>query len=178
MHPSFSQILKLCCVLLLSSASTAAIPMNSGEFVKRTSPADEQAYLAAQNSVRAQHGAVPLTWSDDAAAKAQQWANGCVFQHSAGTLGPFGENLAAGTGDFTIQDAINAWTSEASQYDPNNPQPSHFTQVVWKGTTQVGCAVATCNGIFPASFGPAQYYVCEYFPAGNVIGQFGANVQA
>ncbi|KAJ7873713.1 PR-1-like protein, partial [Mycena leptocephala] len=152
MHRSFSQILKLCCVLLFSSASTAVIPMNSGEF---------QAYLVAQNSVRAQHGA------------AQQWADGYVFQHSAGTFGPFGENLAAGTGDFTIQDAINAWTSEASQYDPNNPQPSHFTQVVSKETKQIGCAVATCNGIFPASFGPAQYYVCEYFPAGKVIGQFG-----
>ncbi|KAJ7794826.1 PR-1-like protein, partial [Mycena leptocephala] len=167
MHRSFSQILKLCCVLLLSSTSTAAISMNTGEF---------QAYLAAQNSVWAQHGV---------------WADGCVFQHSAGTLGPFlrygscnplvvsgfifpPENLAAGTGDFTIQDAINAWTSEASQYDPNNPQPSHYTQVVWKGTKQVGCAEATC---FPASFGPAQYYVCGYFPAGNVIGQFGANVQ-
>ncbi|KAJ7926401.1 PR-1-like protein, partial [Mycena leptocephala] len=125
MHRSFSQILKLCCVFLLLSASTAAISMNTGEFVKT--------YLAAQNSVWAKHGV---------------WADGCVFQHSAGTLGPFCENLAAGTGDFTIQDAINAWTSEAS---------------------------ATC---FPTSFGPAQYYVCGYFPAGNVIGQFGANVQA
>lgn len=40
-----------------------------------------------------------------------------------------------------------------AQYDPNNPVPSHFTQVVWKGTTQVGCAVQVCSGIFPASYG-------------------------
>jgi hypothetical protein len=136
MSPSFSQILKLCCVLLISSVSAAAIPMNSGEYVKRTSAADEQAYLDAHNSVRAQHGAVPLTWNDDAAAKAQQWANGCVFQHSGGTLGPYGggfgrcnplvvsefiwppENLAAGTGDFTIPDAVGAWTDEACASEP------------------------------------------------------------
>jgi hypothetical protein len=38
-------------------------------------------------------------------------------------------------------------------YDPNNPQPSHFTQVVWKGSQQVGCAVQECSGIFPSQFG-------------------------
>ncbi|KAJ3528656.1 hypothetical protein NM688_g7967 [Phlebia brevispora] len=110
--------------------------------------------------------------------KAQQWANGCVFQHSGGTLGPFGENLAAGTGSsYDIAAAVKSWTDEVSQYDPNNPQPSHFTQVVWKATTQVGCAEAQCSGIFPASFGLAKYFVCEYSPQGNVIGEFPQNVQ-
>ena len=59
-----------------------------------------------------------------------------------------------------------------AQYNPNNPQPSHFTQVVWKSTKTVGCAVQTCNGIFDPTYGPAKYYVCEYSPAGNVLGQF------
>lgn len=40
-----------------------------------------------------------------------------------------------------------------AQYNPNNPVPSHFTQVVWKATTEVGCAVQSCSGIFAASFG-------------------------
>ena len=65
-----------------------------------------------------------------------------------------------------------------AQYNASNPQPSHFTQVVWKGTTQVGCAVATCNNIFPAKYGPAKYYVCEYYPQGNIIGQFPCVVTA
>ena len=100
------------------------------------------------------------------------------------------ENLAAGTGDYTIAAAIKSWTDEVcacvprpmvwphltecavAQYNPNNPQPSHFTQVVWKSTKTVGCAVQTCNGIFDPKYGPAKYYVCEYSPAGNVIGQF------
>ncbi|KAI0824238.1 CAP domain-containing protein [Trametes gibbosa] len=158
-----------------SGSSSSNGSGNSGA----TSQSDIDQYLQAHNSIRSQHGASPLTWSDDLAAKAQQWANNCVFQHSGGTLGPFGENLAAGTGSsYGIQSAVKSWTDEVSEYDPNNPQPSHFTQVVWKASTQVGCAVQSCNGIFAASFGPAKFFVCEYSPQGNVIGHFGENVQA
>ncbi|KAI0073539.1 PR-1-like protein [Panus rudis PR-1116 ss-1] len=151
----------------------------SGSNGSQASDSDVQQYLSAHNTVRAQHGAAPLTWSNEAAAKAQEWANRCVFKHSGGTLGPFGENLAAGTGDsYDIATAIKSWTDEVSQYNSNNPQPSHFTQVVWKGTTQVGCAVQLCDGIFPANFGKAKFFVCEYTPQGNIIGQFAQNVQA
>lgn len=45
----------------------------------------------------------------------------------------------------------------------------HFTQLVWKNTTTVGCGAANCDGI-------GWLLVCEYNPAGNVIGQFGGNV--
>ncbi len=40
-------------------------------------------------------------------------------------------------------------------YNPNHPLPSHFTQVVWKAITQLGCAVATCpaGSIFSAIYG-------------------------
>jgi len=120
-----------------------------------------------------------LTWSDNLANKAQKWANGCVFQHSGGSLGAFGENLAAGTGsDYGIASAIASWVNEDKDYDPNNPQSSHFTQVVWKATTKVGCAVQSCDGIFAASFGKAHFYVCEYDPPGNFNNLFKTNVQA
>lgn len=51
------------------------------------SSADIQSYLSAHNSVRAQHGAAPLTWSNSLSSVAQAWANGCVFQHSKGQYG-------------------------------------------------------------------------------------------
>ncbi|KAG5733257.1 Protein PRY1 [Termitomyces sp. T112] len=144
----------------------------------QTSSSDIATYLSSHNTVRAQHGAAPLTWNTTLASKAQTWANKCVFKHSGGTLGPFGENLAAGTGSaYNIQAAVKSWTDEAVDYDPSNPVPSHFTQVVWKSTTELGCAVQLCDGIFDPSFGKAKYFVCEYFPAGNVIGEFPENVQ-
>jgi len=140
-----------------------------------TSQSDIDQYLSAHNTFRAQHGADPLTWNDTLASYAQNWVDACNFVHSGG---PYGENLAAGTGDFGIAAAIKLWTDESSQYDANDPQPSHFTQVVWKSTTQVGCAVNGCNGIFDPSYGIAQYYTCEYSPPGNYIGEFAQNVQA
>lgn len=108
--------------------------------------------------------------------KAQTWANKCVFEHSGGSLGPWGENLAAGTGDYTIANGILGWTNEVTAYNPNNPVASHFTQVVWKATTEIGCAVASCDNIF-AGYGAANFYVCEYSPPGNVGGEYAQNVQ-
>lgn len=143
-----------------------------------TSYPDVQAYLSAHNNLRAKYGASPLVWNSELANKAQQWVNGCEFHHSGGSLGPYGENLAAGTGQaYGILQAIKSWADESSDYDANNPQSSHFTQMVWKGSHELGCAVQECSGIFPARFGMAKYYACEYFPAGNVIGYFAANVQ-
>ena len=94
-------------------------------------------YLSDHNSVRAAHGANALVWNQTLSDKAQQGANGCVFQHSGGTLGPFGgkclpsgiipcllkdchtENLAAGTGNYTIDDGVGDWAAEVCklQYD-------------------------------------------------------------
>ncbi|KAJ7630658.1 CAP domain-containing protein [Roridomyces roridus] len=163
-----------------SNTNTGSSSSNSGSSSSGGSGAsasDQQRYLAAHNSVRAQHGASPVTWSDAAAAKAQEWADKCTNTHSGGTLGPLGENLAAGTGDFSIEDGTGLWAKEVSEYDPSNPQPSHFTQMVWKATTQIGCAQQTCDGLF-AGFGSATYIVCEYSVQGNVLGEFAANVQA
>jgi hypothetical protein len=54
------------------------------------SQADITAYLTAQNNIRGNHGAANLTWNADLSAKALSWASKCKFQHSDGTLGPFG----------------------------------------------------------------------------------------
>ncbi|KAF6766373.1 PR-1-like protein [Ephemerocybe angulata] len=152
--------------------TTTSSPPTGGS--ESTSGGDIQAYLDAHNSVRRNHGAADLTWSDSLAAAAQKWANNCQFKHSGGSLGAFGENLSAGT-NMDIAGAVKLWADEAPQYDPSNPQFSHFTQVVWKSTTQVGCAVQTCTGIFGDT--PAKFFVCEYNPAGNVGGRFAENVQ-
>lgn len=55
---------------------------------------------------------------------------------------------------------------EIDYYDYNNPGFSmatgHFTQVVWKGTTQVGCAVQTCPSGFAGWSTGGTYVVCRY----------------
>lgn len=50
---------------------------------------------------------------------------------------------------------------------------------MWKNTTQVGCSRKECNGGQEGGKGdaPGWYLVCEYSPAGNVIGAFVDNVQ-
>jgi hypothetical protein len=79
------------------------------------SAADKQAYLSAHNNERAKFGAEALVWSDKLANAAASWANHCIFKHSGGTLGPFGENLAAGT-DESPASAVGSWNKESSAY--------------------------------------------------------------
>jgi uncharacterized protein YkwD len=138
--------------------------------------AEAQALVDAHNQVRAKHCAGPLTWSPKLAQVAQKWANslrdkGCAFGHSNGS---YGENLAAGsTGLLDPEAVVKMWYDEIAQYKfPNggfSMQTGHFTQVVWRGTTQVGCGRSQCKGL--------DIWVCEYDPPGNWEGQYRENVR-
>lgn len=79
--------------------------------------------------------------------------------------------------------AINAWAIEDKyyHYSPTtgfSEKTGHFTQLVWKATTDVGCSVTDCsasndgNGTQGYKKGDAQgwFLVCEYWPPGNVVG--------
>lgn len=140
--------------------------------------------LSAHNDLRARHGAKAIVYSDKLAQIAQGWANRCEFKHSGGSLGPYGENLAVNSGtDSTVAQGIALWSAEAGDYDPQNPVASHFTQMVWKGTTEVGCAIAACHIVTPGyNFaGLSHFLVCEYSLAGNIYpaqDYFPQNVQA
>jgi hypothetical protein len=53
----------------------------------------------------------------------------------------------------------------------------HATQVLWVGSTQLGCAVATrCETVSGLDQSLNTLVVCRYAPPGNVLGQFTANV--
>lgn len=167
-------------VLLLSSLSIQA-----GNVV----PVD---MLAAHNSYRSAVGSTALKWSDDLQSKAQKWADnlkaqGCNSSHS----GP-GENLyyASAKRSATSKDSngnwiweenvqaiddkkvTDSWGSEKQWFDysnnecnaPDGEACGHYTQVVWKSSTEVGCGNAVCGD-------SSQVWVCNYSPAGNVTGQ-------
>lgn len=153
-----------------------------------TAPADDpaatsplsfsQEILEAHNRYRAVVGVPPLVWSDDLADAAQVWANALnsslQFAHDPSTHNQ-GENLWIGTTNaFTLTQMVDAWGGEVQYFREGSfPDVSttgswvdvgHYTQLVWKNTTSVGCAgVAGSDGNYRL--------VCRYSPPGNVIGQ-------
>jgi pathogenesis-related protein 1 len=145
--------------------------------VAAAEPTVAQRFVDAHNADRAKHCAKPLAWSNDIAKVAQAWADtlrakGCVFQHSNGS---YGENLAAGTAGMLDPEAVTKmWYDEGASYNFRSGGFSmttgHFTQVVWRGTTSIGCGHTTCNG--------NDIWVCNYDPAGNVEGEYKDNVLA
>lgn len=85
--------------------------------------------------------------------------------------GPNGENLAEGY--TNISSAVDAWGNERARYSFRKPGFSevtgHFTQLVWKHTTSVGCGRVNCNGKNDVE---GWFLVCEYWPPGNVGGEY------
>ena len=137
------------------------------------SPQDMQAITAHHNQVRADVGVEPLQWSPDLAAYAQQWAeqlaiSGCQMKHRSPNV--YGENLFQGTfGAYVAVDAAKAWETEKKDYaggvltDSNWAPAGHYTQMVWRQTTRLGCGQAICKGTLIVA--------CNYEPAGNFIGR-------
>ena len=48
--------------------------------------------------------------------------------------------------------------------------PPLSLQIVWVGTTSIGCGMSTCTA------GGSHMMVCRYDPAGNVPGAFNTNI--
>jgi hypothetical protein len=40
---------------------------------------------------------------------------------------------------------LTSFVAKFNPKDPENMDAGHFTQIVWKGTTQLGCALAACG---------------------------------
>ena len=89
----------------------------------------------------------------------------------------YGENLygcwASRGICITGEQASQDWYDEVSAYDFKNPGFSsatgHFTQLVWKGSTQIGCGAACSSSNW-------CYVTCNYYPPGNYLSQFANNV--
>ncbi|CAH7666699.1 PR-1 protein, partial [Phakopsora pachyrhizi] len=133
-------------------------------------------WLLFHNKVRNLYKTKNVKWSEEVAKSAQIVADTCEFKHSGGK---YGENIAAGQVD--IQAVVNDWSyrsDECQAYDPDNPIFSHFTQILWKSTTEIGCAIKQCNVVGLTDLKNSKYYVCQYNPPGNYLGQFQANVNS
>ncbi|HYD28509.1 CAP domain-containing protein [Brevundimonas sp.] len=147
---------------------------------RTTSPSSEieSRLLAAHNAERARVGVRPLRWADSLEAEARVWARTLIdsnrFEHDPAAHG-HGENLWMGWGgrQFTPEDMIGDWTAEKANYrhapfpnvsrTPNWSDVGHYTQLVWRDTTHVGCAVETR--------GDRSVLACRYAPPGNIDGR-------
>ncbi|MBW0479538.1 hypothetical protein O181_019253 [Austropuccinia psidii MF-1] len=149
--------------------------------VQPVAPLDSgiQTWLQEHNKYRSQYGVVPLQWSEALVASSQRLTDRCVWHHTPNN--PFGENIAVGQTSIaqTLDDWVNG-PDEKDAYTPSNPIYSHFTQVIWKDTTEVGCSITTCETVSGANLpqSPVKFWACNYNPPGNVIGQFPENVKA
>lgn len=148
--------------------------------------------LQVSNDYRKAHDAEPLVWNETLTEYARNWADTCIWKHSDG---PYGENLAFGFPNASA--AVAAWGDEGQWYNFQKPtgfteKTGHFTQLVWRSTAEVGCAAINCgysqddkerrdigdtevglqsraaDGTMRAQ---GWYVVCEYTPAGNVVGR-------
>ncbi|WP_225906637.1 MULTISPECIES: CAP domain-containing protein [Thermoleptolyngbya] len=134
--------------------------------------------LASHNRYRTELNLPPLRWSDQLAQNAQGWANelaargGRRLVHSQGT--GEGENLWMGTsGYFSYDDMVAGWGDEKRHFRPgtfpnvsttgNWADVGHYTQIIWRDTTHVGCALSTAGG--------NDILVCRYSPPGNYYGR-------
>ncbi|CAG8890562.1 unnamed protein product [Penicillium egyptiacum] len=111
-----------------------------------TSPDEfKNVMLKVTNEYRVNHDANPLKWNDTLADYSREWAEACVWKHSKSS---YGENLAFGYENVSA--AVIAWGNEGDMYNFGKPtgfteETGHFTQLVWKSTTQVGCAAFNCG---------------------------------
>ncbi|KAL1431694.1 hypothetical protein MTO96_013803 [Rhipicephalus appendiculatus] len=148
-------------------------PMSEADFQKDS--------LDWHNYYRALHGVPPLQLDAKLNDVAKKWATTLAmedrFEHSPDT--EFGENVyvkwsSNPNHQITGREAVESWYSEISDYRWDGSTPDvdavgHFTQLIWKETTSMGCAQAR---------GPTNkiLVVANYAPPGNVVGKFAACV--
>ena len=140
----------------------------------------EARLFAAQNRERARENISALEWDDQLTTSAAKWARHLgstgAFEHSPDDAGQpeEGENLWAGTrGYYSPESMIGLWAAEKRNFKPGlfpaNSRTGdvegvgHYTQMMWRRSTKVGCALAQSRS--------EDVLVCRYSTAGNVTGE-------
>lgn len=165
--------------IALTAALAASAPL-IGASVDRGASFDAR-ILAAHNRERAAVGVPALAWDAQLAADAKSWADALAetgaFAHSpADPTDPEvqGENLWAGTrGAWAPEEMVGLWISEKRDFrqgvfpavskSGDLEKVGHYTQLIWRNTKKVGCAVARGAR--------EDVLVCRYSEGGNVIGE-------
>ena len=127
-----------------------------------------------------------LEWDSALTDIAADYAAQCTWEHNPNRSdnypGYVGENLALFSSGWPtntlVESTLTNWVEgEMPDYDYATNTCSgvcgHYTQVVWRDTARVGCAVQQCASF--TNLGPAwnngYIVVCNYSPGGNHVGQ-------
>ena len=135
--------------------------------------------LELHNRERAAVGAPPLSWDPMLATSAASYGPALAslgrLAHSPRETRPGQrENLSMGSAShYGLDDLVGFWIEEKQHFQPGLfPNVSrtgqwkdvaHYTQMIWKGTTNVGCALHVEGG--------RNYLICRYSPPGNADGR-------
>lgn len=162
-------------LVILNPAKTIHVSLNESI---NSEPENMKGMVDRHNYWREKVGVQQLTWSDELASFAQEWANhlaekGCDMEHrprSGEFKQKYGENIYWCSGMSAIPHMVaDSWASELEDFNERTLECTpgkvcgHYTQLVWSSTQQVGCAMARC--------GNQEIWVCNYNPPGNWVGQ-------
>ena len=165
----------------IALAALAVTPARPAAFVATSPGLDKVNHriLSSHNAARADVGAPPLQWDPSLAVAAASYGPALSrlgrLVHSPRTgRENQRENLWMGQqGRFGPEDMVGAWTAEKRQFSPgqfpnvsrtgNWSDVAHYTQMIWKTTTHVGCAIYRDGGW--------DYLICRYSPPGNRDGK-------
>ncbi|WP_338466087.1 CAP domain-containing protein [Novosphingobium sp. ZN18A2] len=134
--------------------------------------------LAQHNLERDRLGIARLSWSHKLAQQAEGWAQvlarqGRMVHASWSERHGAGENLWMGAaGRYDADFMVGAFVNERQHFVRGTfpgvsdtgrwEDVGHYTQLIWPGTKEVGCAVA--------HNARDDFLVCRYWPAGNTVG--------
>ena len=184
--PIFGTVALLCAMAAGFAASGSSTPAaaNSGSVRHDVERGSANTHLAARilrthNDERRRLSLRPLKWNVHLEREARDWAHhlshrGMLQHASQQGRNRTGENLWMGTsGHWPVENMVGMFIEEKKHYrharfpdishTGNWADVGHYTQVVWRDTQEVGCALATARG--------NDVLVCRYWPAGNVWGQ-------
>ncbi len=130
----------------------------------------KQQILNEHNFYRKIVGAPPLSWSDTVELYARQQVERIIQNPNDYEITPYyGINIYRSPQNPTPAKIVNYWAKEQRYYhgevitEDNVKQFGHYTQIIWKQTFSLGCAIGETKG-------GVYVVVCLYNPKGNRIG--------